>query len=118
MLSVDPGIELCLKLLELRYPRLFFLDNSNLPLDQLQAVGGRVVEGLSFILEAGRLNVCLAAKVEALSVTGRLLYAFLYAPFASESSPTPARRARSRVYDPDWTGLYAERGYNPRQTLI
>ena len=70
MLGVDPGIELRLKLLECGYPRLFFLDNSDLPLDQLQTVFGRVVERLPFILEAGRLNVCLAAKVEVKIVVG------------------------------------------------
>jgi hypothetical protein len=50
MLGVDPGIEQRMKLLERRYPRLFFLDNSNLLLDQLQTVGGRVVERLPLIL--------------------------------------------------------------------
>jgi len=70
MLGVDPGIELRLKLLECGYPRLFFLDNSDLPLDQLQTVGGRVVERLPLILEAGRLNVCRAAKIEVKIVVG------------------------------------------------
>jgi hypothetical protein len=41
MLDVDTGIELRLKLLERRYSPLFFLYNSDLPLDQLQTVGGR-----------------------------------------------------------------------------
>jgi len=51
-------------------PRLFFLDNSDLLLDQLQTVGGRVVERLPLILEAGRLNVCRAAKIEVKIVVG------------------------------------------------
>src|SRR2546427_6754354 len=70
MVGIDPGIERRLKLLEGRYPRLFFFDNSDLPLDQLQTVGGRVVERLPLILEAGRLNVCRAAKIEVKIVVG------------------------------------------------
>ncbi|HEX6503076.1 MAG TPA: hypothetical protein VF011_07480 [Terriglobales bacterium] len=70
MLGIDPGVELRLKLLESRDSRLFFLDNSDLPLDQLQAVGGRVVERLPLILEARRLNVCRAAKIEVKIVVG------------------------------------------------
>jgi hypothetical protein len=70
MLGIDPGIERRLKLLERRYSRLFFLHDSDLLLDQLQTVGGRVVESLPLILETGRADVCLAAKIEVKIVVG------------------------------------------------
>ena len=64
MLSVDPDVKLRLKLQECRYAGFLLLDNPYLLLDQLQAIGARIVESLALILEAGRFNVGLAAKIE------------------------------------------------------
>jgi len=64
MLGVDPDVKLRLKLLECRYLGLLLLDDSDLLLDQLKPVGGRVIESLALVLETGRFDMCLAAEIE------------------------------------------------------
>jgi hypothetical protein len=50
MLSVDPDVKLRLKLEERRCLGLLLLDDSNLLLDELKPVGGRVIESLGSFL--------------------------------------------------------------------